>query len=45
MIRKLSLFLISSDEDFMTVHVFLFLLVVCLILSPVVLWRLCWLSL
>ena len=30
MLKKLSLFHISSGEDFMTFHVFLFLLVVCL---------------
>jgi hypothetical protein len=29
----------------MTFHVFLFLLVVCLLLSPALLWRLCWLPL
>src|SRR5215472_17207559 len=45
MIRKLSLFLISSGEDCMTFHLFLFLLVVCLLLSLALLWCLCWLPL
>src|SRR5215470_8832944 len=45
MIRKLSLFLISSGEDRMTFHVFLFLLSVCLLLSLALLWRLGWLPL
>jgi transposase-like protein len=45
MIKKLPLFLISSGEDCMTFHVFLFLLVVCLLLSLVLLWRLGWLPL
>src|SRR5260370_17979650 len=45
MIRKLSLFLITSGEDGMTFHVFLFLLSVCLLLSLALLWRLGWLPL
>jgi hypothetical protein len=42
MIRKLFLVLISSGEDCMTFHVFLFLLVFFLLLALVLLWRLSW---
>jgi hypothetical protein len=45
MIRKLSLFLISSGEDCMTFHVFVFLFVFCLLLSLARLGRLGWLPL
>jgi len=35
----------QTEKIMMVLHVFVFLLVVCLLLSLALLWRLCWLSL